>query len=207
MITCPQIFSLLIFLSCIPLTLLISVVTPTINRLFTNNGIAFIIVILSVTLSDTLLLSFQLNPSRTWLKLFSGPTGKNSPYPNPNLIWFHYCFIVSDSLWSLFCSLPNLHSMVFLHHPCYHYHNSHYLHHRTPLSFHLAYLENPNRAQIQPFIHTAECGWRKNPTILPSHSFSIHDCHSKLGSQRCQAIPPPVPDSMVLLNGSHSFSP
>jgi len=30
--------------------------------------------------------------------------------------------------------------------------------------------------------------------------FSIHDCHPKLGSQRCQAIPPPVPDSVVLLN-------
>ena len=62
--------------------------------------------------------------------------------------------------------------MVFLHHHRYHYPNSHYLHHLTPLSLHLAYLENPNRAQIQPCIHIAECGQRKNPTILPSLLFN-----------------------------------
>lgn len=85
-IVCPQSFSLLIFLSCIPLTFVISIIMHTIHRLFTNNGISFIIVILSVTLSDSLLLSFQINPSRIWLKLFSEPTGRNSPYPNPNPI-------------------------------------------------------------------------------------------------------------------------
>lgn len=84
-IVCPQSFSLLIFLSCIPLTFVISIIMHTIHRLFTNNGISFIIVILSVTLSDSLLLSFQINP-RIWLKLFSEPTGRNSPYPNPNPI-------------------------------------------------------------------------------------------------------------------------
>ena len=164
-IVCPQSFSLLIFLSCIPLTFVISIIMHTIHRLFTNNGISFIIVILSVTLSDSLLLSFQINPSRIWLKLFSEPTGRNSPYPNPNPIWFHYCSIVSHSLWSLFHSLPNFHSMVFSRH-----HTTSIT--LTLLSLHLAYLENPNCAQIQPCIHTAECGWRKNPAILPNLLFN-----------------------------------
>ena len=102
------------------------------------------LIILSIIHSDSLFLSFQLTSSRTWLKEFSGPTGRNSLYPNPNPIWSFYSFIVFHSLLSLFPSLPNFHSMVLLHHLHYHHHPGHYLHHLTPLSLHPARLENPN---------------------------------------------------------------
>lgn len=191
-IVCPQSFSLLIFLSCIPLTFVISIIMHAIHRLFTNNGISFIIVILSVTLSDSLLLSklilleFGSNCSlnqlggivhiltltlfdSTTVPLFPIPSGPYFTLYPTSIPWSFLAIILPPSPYLYFLFILLIWKILTVH------------------KF------NPVSTQLNVV----------GEKTLPYYpiSFSIHDCHPKMGSQRCQAIPPPVPDSVVLLNG------
>lgn len=86
LITCLQYSSLPIFLSSIALQVSTPMVIHTIGLLITKNISSFIIKILSIPLFESLLLSFQLSPFRTWPKPFSDLTWINNLLI---LLYFH----------------------------------------------------------------------------------------------------------------------
>lgn len=154
--------SLPIFLSSVSLQFSTPTVICTTGLLIARNSVSSIIVILSITFSASLLLSFLLTPSGARLREFSDPLGET-------IHWFCYSFIILYSLlvhMSSSHSIPSSFFIVIIIIITVITSTAWLL--LTPLSLHRAHVKNLNCAQFQTSIHAAGNGWRKNPIMLVS---------------------------------------